>query len=137
MTDHASNGGQGDGPPEPISRTEMADVRRACRQDWPVDHNIQVRTINQLAALIDPDYEHADGRRVSHRTRISAARTLGALASLSLRQQALDLERDRAAGKGRDRTLADLVDEAEAIAEEFARDRDRGTEAGEAAGPLP
>jgi hypothetical protein len=136
MTDHESTGGQGDGPP--LSRSDMADVRRACRQDWPISASVQIQTIQRMADLIDPDFIHADGRKPSARTRIAAARTLGALGSLSLRQQALDLERDRLDGPAASgKTLVDLVAEAEAIAEEFDRERGSGATPGPAAGPVP
>ena len=67
---------------------------------------------------------------------VSAARTLGALSSLALRQQALDLARDKRDGTGQGRTLADLVEEAERLAEEFDRARDPAA-AGDVGGGSP
>lgn len=135
MTDDREDpGGLGDGAPP--SRSDMADVRRAVRQDWPIPADVQVRVIQHLVDLIDPEYIHADGRRPSARTRISAARTLGALSSLALRQQALDLARDKRDGTGQGRTLADLVEEAERLAEEFDRARDPAA-AGDVGGGSP
>lgn len=96
-------------------------VRRAIRQDWPVSAKIQEDTIRTLSRYVDPDDDQC--RTAQDRYVIAAAKTLIAAAGVNLKQQALDLAREKAEGKGSEVPLADLVKDAERRAEERRRER--------------
>lgn len=121
------SGGQGDGAP---TRSELALVRRAVRQDWPIPADVQAKVIQALVNLVEPEFITASGKRTTPRLQIAAARTLASFASVSLKQQSIDLKRDALSGaaSGDDRPLSELVPE--------ALDREREFEALEH-GPTP
>ena len=82
-------GGQGEEP----TRSELALERRAVRQDWPIPHDVQVKILKRLVEYLDRECE--EGATAKDRVVISAARTLAAFGNLSLKQQILDLARER------------------------------------------
>lgn len=75
-----------------LTRSDMALVRQAIRQDWPIPAAVQKKILQRLVDYVDRDHE--DGATAPDRTVIAAARTLASFGSLSLRQQALDLRRE-------------------------------------------
>ena len=97
-------------------------VRQAVRQDWPVTLTTQKRMLRDLGIYFK---KPKDGVAVKPRIKIAAARTIGALCGLALKQQALDLQREKIDGKKSDVSLSDLVAEAEARAEARRDERDK------------
>lgn len=126
-------GGQGDVPD--LSRSDLAVVRQALRQDWPIPPTVKAMILQRLIDYLDRDHE--EGQTCSDRQVVMAARTLAQFCQLSVAQQRVDLMRDRLEGrKGADAVdLVDLVEEAEQIADALERER-QGTP-GEPPGPLP
>ena len=112
-------GGQGGSPP---SRTDLALTRQAIRAGWPIPPSVQTKVIQRIVDYLDRD--HLDGGTCSDRTVLMAARTLAAFCGLNLKQQAIDLARQKLDGKPTQITLADLVANAEAKAEKRLRERD-------------
>lgn len=85
---------------EEISRSDLATFRRALRQDWPIPPNVKQMLIERMVDLVDPvavDPKTGKARKksVPHRTVIAAAKVLAVYGNLSVKQQALDLGRDR------------------------------------------
>lgn len=125
-----------------LSRSEMALVRQAIRQDWPIPPAVKKRLLQRLVNLVDsepdgppptPSPAHDDGDEAeaeppgpSDRTVIAAARTIASFCSLSLKQQALDLMREKHEGRKTGRPLGDVIAEAKSRAEERIRERDHG-----------
>lgn len=106
-----------EGAEEPLTRAEMALIRRADTDVWPVPVKVQVRLLQRLIDLVDPESDA--GRRADHRTVISAIRTIGALRNLRLKQIAIDMAREKMDREVNDKaevSLADLVAEAEEAA---------------------
>jgi hypothetical protein len=95
-----------DGRPEPesdagpeLSRSDMRDIRGALRNDWPIPEPVRKALLQRLVDYCDR--EHIDGATAGPKTVIAAARTIAAFAGLSLKQQALDLAREKlGAGAG-------------------------------------
>ena len=113
-------GGQGSG----LTRSDMRLTRQALRGDWPISTRIKTLT---LEAVVDILTEAAKrGSLISDRTRLMAVRTLALFSGISLRQQSLDLRREKQEGKTSEISLADLVGEAEQRAEQ--RKNERSTE---------
>jgi hypothetical protein len=97
-------------------------TRQALRQDWPTSTRVK-QTI--LETLIDYlDLAGKRGKLATDRNVIMAARTLATFASLTLRQAALDLRREKQEGKQSEVSLADLVSEAETRAETRRHERE-------------
>lgn len=117
---------QPDRPPDgELSRSDLRDIRGALRQDWPIPPDVKKRILQRIVNFLDPDT--IEGGTASGRTVLMAARTLAAYCDLVIRQQAVDLAREKHEGKNdRDVTLADVVRAAEARAEERKRERDEG-----------
>lgn len=118
-----SSEGQDAGARGELTRSEMRLVRHAIRQDWPITPEMQAKLIGTLIAYVDPDSDQC--RTAPDRIIIAAAKTLASFGSLALKQQALDLAREKLEGKEDDYTLADLVAAAEERAEERRSERDR------------
>lgn len=109
---------------EELSRSDMRLIRAALRQDWPIPDEVKRKLLQRLIDYVDRDHE--DGATAPDRTVIMAARTIGVFADLSLKQAKLDLAREKlAAGRTSEGTLADCVAEAERLAEERERERER------------
>lgn len=109
-----SAGGQGESP----SRSELRLVCQAVRQDWPVTLEQQITIMGQLVGVFGGGDKPAKPRTV-----IAAAKAIAALESLALKQQALDLARQKAEGFKGDKPLAELVAEAEQRAQNRLRER--------------
>jgi hypothetical protein len=111
----ARPGGQG-GDPDP-TRSECVLVGQAVRNDWGIPPEMQREILERLVGFVrEPDRGvHAPASR----TVVAAARTIGLLCGLGLKQQELDLHREKFAGKQSEHSLAELV----AAAEERARQR--------------
>lgn len=109
-------------PEPPLTRAEMALIRRADTELWPVSVKVQVKLLQRLIDLVDPETDQ--GRYAEHRTVIAAIRTIGALRNLRLKQIGLDMARERMDRElvKEEITLADLVGEAEALALEHRPD---------------
>jgi len=117
-------------PKKGPTRAELALVRQALRQDWPTPTHVKTKILQRLIDYLDRECD--EGATAPDRTVISAARTLAAFYSLSLRQQCLDLEREKfAAGKSGDSDLLAAIREAELIVAK------RNGPAGPAPGGLP
>jgi hypothetical protein len=112
-------GGQGGNAP---NRSDLRLVRQALRNDWAVPPATKGRILKRLISYLDIRTE--EGATARDRTVIMAARTLAAFCGLTLKQQALDLHRQRLEGVKADVSLADLVGEAERRAEERTATRD-------------
>lgn len=113
--DSDTPGGQGDR----LSRSEMKLVCKAVRQDWPISITRQKLLISSLFGFFDPKRKEP----VKSRTQIAAIRAVAALSGLALKQQALDLAREKLDGKESDVSLAQLVAEAEERAEKRRKQR--------------
>jgi hypothetical protein len=114
-----------------LSRSDMALVRQALRQDWPIPPAVKQRLLQRLVDYCDR--ETPEGAVATDRTVLLAARCIAAYCALTLKQQALDLAREKLEGRKSETDLADLVAEAEQRAE--ARERERAADG--AAEPLP
>jgi len=82
-------------------------VSRAYRQDWPIPHDVQVKILKRLVAMVDP--EHEDGASAPDRTVLGASKVIATFSGLSLQQQALDLQREKQDQDKNEFTLAELV----------------------------
>lgn len=112
---------------EKLTRSDMALVRQALRQDWPVAPEIKRMMLQRMIDYVDRDHE--DGATAPDRTVIMAARTIATFCGLTLRQQALDLAREKLDGEtSGDLGPAGLVEEAERRAEERRRERERAAD---------
>jgi hypothetical protein len=80
------------------------------------------RILKRLISYLDTRTD--EGATAPDRTVIMAARTLAAFCGLTLKQQALDLHRQKLEGVTPDVSLADLVAEAERRAEERKASRE-------------
>ena len=82
------------------------------RQDWSSAPEVQRKILDRLYAYLNLDCE--EGATARDRTVIQAARAIASFSNVSLKQQALDLAREKFAGRHPATTpLADLVEEAE------------------------
>jgi hypothetical protein len=100
-------------------RTELDLFRRALRQDWPIPPEVKRTLLQRAIDIADPNTD--EGKLAPKRTVIAALKVIALYCGLSLKQQSIDLERerldlDRGSGTA---TLADLVAEAEAAAENY------------------
>jgi hypothetical protein len=93
-------------------------VCRAVRQSWPISEAAQERVIKTLLRLFPTRIKAEVSRK-----QIGAVKALAALGELALKQEALDLRRQKLEGKQTAKPLADLVAEAEARAEARLRER--------------
>jgi hypothetical protein len=82
---------------------------------------VQTAVIQRLVNYCDP--EHSDGADAKPRTVIGAVRAIAALCGLSLKQQQLDLARQKLEGVKPEISLADLVAKAEKRAERRREER--------------
>jgi hypothetical protein len=103
-------------------RSELCLEAQALRNDWPVRPEVRERILARIVEYVDPDAEQ--GATAPDRTVLRAAEVLALFCGLSLKQQALDLARQKLEGKKDAISLADLVSEAEGRAEARVRDRD-------------
>jgi hypothetical protein len=111
--------GQGGDAP---SRSDLRLVRQALRNDWPVTTAVKSRILKRIISYLDVRTE--EGATAPDRTVIMAARTVAAFCGLTLKQQALDLARQKTEGVKPEVSLADLVAEAERRAEERKASRE-------------
>ena len=118
--DHRS-GGLGDD----LSRSELALIRSAIRQDWPIPPAVKAQIMQRLIDYLDRD--HDEGKTCSDRQVVMAARTLVQFCALGLEQQKVDIARDKLEGKQARGKLEDLVEEAERRANERLAQRHSGT----------
>lgn len=109
--------------PEELSRSDLRRIQGALRNDWPIPDDVKREILQSMINLITP----AEGAApMPARTRISAAKVVAALCKLTLGQAAIDLAREKIDGKARgEKSLADAVAEAERLAEERIRERER------------
>lgn len=117
-------GGQGDTTDE-LTRSDLDLIRQAARNDWPVPPATRAKILARVVSYLDLECD--EGASASDRVVLGAARALAAFCGLSLKQQQLDLMRERLEGKNAEVSLSDLVGDAEARAEE--RKRERASEA--------
>lgn len=112
--------------PEEPTRSDLRLLQGALRNDWPIPDPVKREILQGLINLITP----AEGEvPAPTRTRLAAMKVLVAMAKLNLGQAAVDLAREKVEGNARgERSLADAVAEAEALAE--ARIRERASESG-------
>jgi len=94
--------GQGEGA---LPRADLRMVSRAFRQDWPIPHDVQVKILKRLVAMVDP--EHEDGASAPDRTVLGASKVIATFSGLSLQQQALDLQREK---QDQDKALIDWTE---------------------------
>jgi hypothetical protein len=124
-------GGRADYSPPGTEHLE----RRAAAKGWATAERDKRLIVKRLRDIID--LKTPEGKAAKLRSVLIAARTL---ASADLRQQALELQREISLGGVTAGTLADLVGDAEARADELDRERQGHESAGptgEPAGPLP
>jgi hypothetical protein len=86
------------------------------RNDWPVPTRTKAKILKRIISYLDTACD--EGATAADRTVLTAAKTLAIYCGLTLKQQALDLTRQRLEGVKPDVSLADLVAEAERRAEE-------------------
>jgi hypothetical protein len=103
-------------------RSELSLEAQALRNDWPVRPEVRERIMARLVEYVDPDAEQ--GATAPDRTVLRAAEVLALFCGLSLKQQTLDLQREKLGGKPDEVSLSDLVADAEARAEARLRDRE-------------
>jgi len=121
-TPQAPPGGQGESLDGELSRSDLALIREAARNDWPIPPLVRTKITQRLVDYLDRDHE--DGGSAPDRVVIAAARALAAFCGLSLRQQWLDLARQKVEGAKGELSLSELVAEAEARAEARKAERD-------------
>ncbi len=112
--------------PEPVQvpRKSLSERRleeRALREGWLLPREKREEIALRLCDVIDPTTE--EGSKAQLRHVIQAARTL---VSADLRQQSIDLARQKLEGKQSEGSLSDLVAEAEKRANERMGQRDDG-----------
>jgi hypothetical protein len=120
-----SPGGQGEGADSgELTRGDLDLIRQAARNDWPVPAATRAKIVQRLVSYLDAECE--EGSTAPDRVVLGAARALAAFCGLGLKQQQLDLMRERLEGKKSEVSLADLVGDAESRAE--ARKLERASE---------
>jgi hypothetical protein len=87
---------------------------RAIRERWPMSEPVRVAILRRLAGILDVETE--EGAKAKLRHVIQAARTLIAADSLNLRQQLVDLAREKLDSGDSEWNLSQIVAEAERIA---------------------
>lgn len=112
-------GGQGE-----LTRSDLALVRQALRQDWGVSDAVKRTILQRLITYLDVETE--EGATCSDRQVIMAARTFAEFMKLQLLQQRIDVAREKLAGRQSARSLVELVGDAEARARELERQRREG-----------
>ncbi len=112
------SGGQGDG----LTRSDLRLIRQAARNDWPIAARVRTKITQRLIDYLDASSKQ--GAAAPDRIVLGAARALAAFCGLSLKQQQLDLMRERLDGRKSEVSLADLVAEAERRAEERKSERE-------------
>jgi hypothetical protein len=113
----AEPGGQGE-----LTRSDLDLIRQAARNDWPLDPAVRAKITSRLIDYLDRSSK--EGMFAQDRIVLGAARALAAFCGLSLKQQQLDLMRERLDGRKSEISLADLVSEAERRAEERKSERE-------------
>lgn len=108
--------------PEDLTRSDLRLIRGALRQDWPIPPAVKAKILQRLVDYLDRD--HLEGATASDRHVLMAARTLAVFLGLTVRQQSLDLAREKFEGRQSEINPADLVREAERRAEERIRGRE-------------
>jgi hypothetical protein len=124
--------------PEDLTRGDMRLLRGALRNDWPIPDPVRRRLLQALINIVDRseyDLEEAGDEDEEARRRptdwktIAAMKTIALFCDLALKQQKLDLAREKlAAGKTTEGTLADCVADAERLAGERELERQRDGE---------
>jgi hypothetical protein len=113
-------------------RSELSLERQALKNGWDLSDAVKQRILKRIVQYLDRDHE--EGQTAPDRTVLMAGRTLAQLLALGLKQQAIDLAREKLEGRKDEITLADLVAEAERRATERLNGRvgdanpDGGTE---------
>lgn len=102
-------GGDGGGAQDELSRSDLAAVQQALRQDWALSAGAKKELLQTLVNIA------ANSR--FDRNKIAAAKAIALLMRLNIAQGALDLARQKLNGNGGKWSLAELVAEAEQIAE--------------------
>ena len=121
-----TDGGQGDTlATDELTRSDLRLIRQAARNDSPVPEATRLKIVQRLVSYLDLECE--EGAIVADRTVLGAARALAAFCGLTLKQQQLDLLREKLDGKQSEVSLTDLVGEAEARAEARKREREAAT----------
>jgi hypothetical protein len=103
-----------------ISRSDLALIARAVRQDWRIPPDRCERLLARLVDYLDTTTD--EGRTAPDRIVIGAARAVAAFMALNIKQQMIDLMRQRMEGKPAEFTAADYVQAAEQRAEERKRE---------------
>lgn len=80
--------------PEP-SRADLTLWAQALRQDWPIPASVKKRLLQAAINLVDPADPHPNAMPPSPRVVTAALRVIAQFGHLSVRQQALDLARER------------------------------------------
>jgi hypothetical protein len=109
-----------------LTRADMQLIRQGLRSDWPIPPAVRAKIIQRLVDLVDR--EHPEGAAATPRTVIMACRVLADFAALNIKQQAVDLglaKFESGGSEAGEMTLADCVAEAERLAEERERERER------------
>ncbi len=113
-----SPGGQGeiaDSDASELTRSDLDLIRQAARNDWPVPPQTRAKIVSRLVSYLDAECD--EGATAPDRTVLGAARALAAFCGLGLKQQQLDLMREKLEGKKSEIDIVDLVADAEARAE--------------------
>lgn len=99
--------GTGDGASEP-TRTEIGQIGRALRQEWVLSPLQKKALLSRLYKVVfESKYD---------RNRIAAAKAIALFMGLNLRQEQIDLVREKLDGGDRSFVLAEIVADAERIA---------------------
>lgn len=118
LTNDDPLGGQGE-----LTRSDLDLIRQAARNDWPVPPDVRAKIVDRLVGYLDLSCE--EGATAPDRIVLGAARALAAFCGLSLKQQQLDLLRERIEGRKSGLTVAELVGEAEARAVQRRAEREK------------
>lgn len=123
-------GGQGAGPDSDgssfdgeLTRSDLDLIRQAAANDWSVPPATARRVMARVVAYLDPTTD--EGASAPDRVVLGAARALAAFLGVGLKQQQIDLMRERIEGKKSEVDLASLVEEAEHRAEARKREREK------------
>jgi hypothetical protein len=110
---------------EPLRRSDLQLLQQALRGDWPIAPQTRHWILRELGNLVETSK--------SRRTQLMALRTLMAASGLNIRQQAVDLAREKfeyERGGNDTPTAADAVREMMAAAQRYEREHpdagDRG-----------
>lgn len=110
-----------------ISRADLKMLGQALRQDWPIPPGIKRQLLQRAIDICDPDTP--DGQKAKERSVLLALRTIALFGALTLKQQYLDLIREKwQAKQAGEAELLEAIEEAERIVNERRSDgaADRG-----------